>query len=66
MKNLCEICGKREVGNLKEINNNPFVIPFEHSLNADGSTHFRNKNVHNICDKCYAKIEKTMRKLMGL
>ena len=66
MKNLCEICKKREVGMLKGINDNPFVIPFEHSLNPDGTTHFRNKNVSNICDKCYAKIEKTMRKLMGL
>lgn len=66
MKTLCEICKKREVGMLRNIGDNPFVIPFEHEQREDGKIRFRNKNVHNICDKCYAKIEKTMRKLMGL
>lgn len=61
---LCEICKKREA-ELKNINN-PFVIPFESVMGEDGETHFRNKNVKNICKHCHGKIEKTMRKLMGL
>lgn len=63
---MCEICNRREVGKMKNINDNPFVIPFEHDTLEDGRIHFRNKKVSNICDKCYGKMEKTMRKLMGL
>lgn len=66
MKNLCEICRKREVGKLKNINDNPFVIPYKSVVGEDGHVHFTNRVVRNICDKCYGKIEKTMVKLMGL
>lgn len=66
MKNLCEVCNKREVSEYRNINDNPFVIPYKNVVGEDGHVHFTNKVVHNICNHCYKKIEKTMVKLMGL
>lgn len=66
MKNICEICGKREVEGFRNIYDNPFVIPYAHVTGEDGRTTFKNKKVSNICNHCYKKIEKTMTKLMGL
>ena len=66
MKNLCEVCKKREVSGYRNINDNPFVIPYTHVTGEDGRTTFKNKVVRNVCEHCYKKIEKTMSKLMGL
>ena len=60
----CELCNKREA-DFRNITS-PFVIPYKHVVGEDKETHFTNKNVRNICSKCYGKIEKTMNKLLGL
>lgn len=63
---ICEVCGKREVTRFRQMNDHPFVIPFSNSYLPDGRTAMEHKVVRNMCDKCYYKIEKTMKKLMGL